>query len=522
MEKKNIILSIIFGLFIFLWLLFLGQINGVSAFKGDINLIDEGQYAAWVNHMLHGKIMYKDFFPPYGPLHIYALYFIVKFFGPSVFYIRIYLSVIGIFLGILAVLFALARLKVKPVLAAIVFLFILIYPGAYVRMWLGIFTLLFGQWAFEIRSQKKILITGLLLIATVLQSIEVGFFSVFLFVIYVLGRNILSKNKKKELKLLIPFFAGLLIGLIIFLLVAVKDGWLFYFIRETTIYLLSVSGNNLPNGQGLPDLNLFFKYYSPIELAKFIFSKQMLFYWSLLAFVLFEAILIMRFILRKFTRIDLSVLFIVSFSILSYFSIVGRSGHNLLYAHLVVICASYFLSLLPSFSRSKKDVRAISIILFSIFILYIARFLMIYRYSQFPLFKTNTVSNVERVKPLGISKSQADDIRKLQDYANKNSQKDDQIFVINNLPALYFLLDRVNSTRFDFPLLAISKKDRFNLIEQLSLNPPVFIIEDIKAWAVDDVSDKKRLPEVYDFVFRNYKFVKQINHYRIYKKINNV
>ena len=201
-----------------------------------------------------------------------------------------------------------------------------------------------------------------------------------------------------------------------------------------------------------------------------------------------------------------------------YFSIIGRSGHNLLFAHLVVICAGYFLSIIPPFNKINITSRFVLVFLYLLVFLYIIRFLAIYRFSNFHIFAPQTVNNVPRVEPLPISSTQADDIIKLQKYANNNSKKTDSIFILNNLPGLYFLLDRVNSTSFDFTLLSITKDDRLKLIRQLQLNPPIFIIEDTTAWAVDGVTDKQRIPEVFDYVLKNYKVTDKINHFRIYKK----
>jgi hypothetical protein len=183
----------------------------------------------------------------------------------------------------------------------------------------------------------------------------------------------------------------------------------------------------------------------------------------------------------------------------------------------VVICASYFLSLIPPIKKLDKPSRFVAVLLYALIFLYTIRFIAIYRYFQISIYAVNTINNVPRVAPLPISKKQADDIIKLQKYTDNNSNKTDPIFVMNNIPALYFLLDRANSTKYDFPLLAITKIDRNYLIKQLMENPPIFIIEDTKAWAVDDVTDKQRLPEVYDYILNNYRLETKINHYNIYK-----
>lgn len=64
---------------------FIGSAETLSPFYGNINVIDEGQFAAWANFMLHGKLMFKDMYIVYGPLYVYPLYLLFKFFSPSFF-----------------------------------------------------------------------------------------------------------------------------------------------------------------------------------------------------------------------------------------------------------------------------------------------------------------------------------------------------------------------------------------------------------------------------------------------------
>ena len=44
---------------------------------------EEGEHLAWVNAILHGKVLYKDTFCLYGPLIYYPLAGLMKVFGPS-------------------------------------------------------------------------------------------------------------------------------------------------------------------------------------------------------------------------------------------------------------------------------------------------------------------------------------------------------------------------------------------------------------------------------------------------------
>jgi hypothetical protein len=87
-EKKEIIIEIfIIALVLFFW----GGGWG-SPFVGPSNFIDEGQFGAWINHISYGENLFKDIFIVYGPLSVYALLWLTKIFGSSVFLIREYLT----------------------------------------------------------------------------------------------------------------------------------------------------------------------------------------------------------------------------------------------------------------------------------------------------------------------------------------------------------------------------------------------------------------------------------------------
>lgn len=507
MAKKSLGLLFLELTVIFLWLFFVGQANGHSGIRGDVNLIDEGQFAAWINHMLHGKVIYKDFFVPYGPLQIYPLYFLIKMFGPSIFIIRFAMTVLGVFLGICAALIVLKYLRVHPFLRVITILFIVIIPGVHMRYWIGILCFMAISQAYKLKSLKLSFVAGALLGITFLQSTDVGILSI----LVVLG----CVSVKKNARIAALTIFGFTFFLTIFAIFAFKEGWLMSYLQITANFLTSVSGVNLPNGQGLPNIfegkDLSF---NPIQILKFAFSKAMLFYWSLLLFLIFTAITIIRYILKKTTQRDEIIFFILCFGILIYASIIGRSGHYFILVPIVIVCASYFLTLwfTPKIMKENTN-KIIGIIFLIIFILYGIRHIVIFRYTPFFDLSVRQFSNtsVPRIQPIAISENQAYDILALQDFFKRNTKPTDTIFVFNNIPALYFLLNRENSTWYDVPLLAISLKKRLELVSSLREHPPKFIIEDKKAWAVDGISDRQRLPEVINYIERNYDKIKLDN-----------
>lgn len=517
MEKKRVIVYIVFFTFVLFWLLVFGQLNGASGLRGDVNLIDEGQFGAWINHMLNGKKMYKDFFPPYGPLQVFPIYVLTKIFGPTYFIIRFYVTVLGVFLGLVASFITLKILKISNKIGWIVLFFFILYPGIHIRSWIVVLALALLVKYFNKNSVRSLFLIGVLSGYTLLQSVESG---IFLFLIsfgYVLVKVFKNNNRQINIKNATYYYGGFLILLTAFSLFSAWEGWLFNYIQSTISFLTSVSGINLPNGQGLPNiLGDFTRVDSIFTLIKFIFSKNLLFYWTIVLLVLSQTVVFIRYILHRNTSEDTIVFLIIIYVWMSYFGTIGRSGHHFFYASFIVLFAGYFLSLL--FRTRKKQLVAgkLKIVLIILLLAYISRYLMIYRYTSY--FDFSGVNYVNRVGAITISKEQAKDIRLMQEYINRTTRKKDTIFLFNNMPGWYFLLDRENATKYDFPLLALLKRDRLELVAMLEKNNPVYIIEDLNAWPVDEVSDRQRMPEVLNYMNKNYFVYAKKEHFLIYKK----
>ncbi len=518
MAKKSLGLLFLALIIIFLWLFFIGQVNGVSGVSGDVNMIDEGQYAAWVRHMSHGKLPYRDIYIQYGPLQIYIPLLVMVIFGQSMFYIR-FVSVIGIFLGICVGLVVVKQLKSHPLPQVLIMTFFVLLPGVHIRHWIGILCLLVIVRAFEKHSRFYAFLSGVLVTISLLYSLEVGIFLLFLIGSYILFKWARNNNRVIFIPMIRALLLGILLPVTFFVFIAMQQGWLVSFLQTSQEVLISLSGVNLPNGQGLPDIFAGYQAtISPIDILRFLFSKAMLFYWSLLFLLLCMSIAVIRFILKKATQEDSIVFLIMCFGLLTYASIVGRSGHYFLVVPMVLLSLGHFISLL--FQESSKDrfKRILGVVFLFLFILYGLRHLTIFRFTQFfhPPATRSLDTTVSRVAPLAVSKSQANDILELQEFFNENTGPTDTVFVLNNLPALYFLLDRQNATRYDLPLLAFSREKRLEIVSSLQQHPPLYIIEDKEAWAVDNVPDRQRLPEVIAYIEKHYRKIRNVSHYILY------
>ncbi len=517
MEKKSVIFTILFLVIIFLWLLIIGQGNGISGFFGNVNIIDEGQYAAWIINVFHGKLIYKDIFIQYGPLEIFGIYILMSIFGHSLFFVRFVTETLMTFLGIWVIFEFQKYLRVNKVVNFITLFFLLLIPGVTLRYWIGVLCIFFAIKALRENSAKYSIILGFLLALSLLITIDVFIFSSIVVFSYFTYHFLINEVNFKLKKVVIHTLLGVFCILIPFVFVASKMGFLNSYIDSSKYIITSVSGVNLPNGQGLPQINFHSSGTSPLSLIKFISSKEILFYFSAIILFSYLSFFLIKFLLRTNSKEDTPVFLTTIFSLFLYFSIIGRSGHYFLVLSFVILISGYILSELIKIKSKSKSVKFLKILFILLFVVFDVRHFLIFRYNIFSnIINSKITNNVSGVYPIYISKTQAKDIKDLQNFVKKETKIHAPIYVLNNEPGLYFLLNRKDSTKYDLPLLAGTLEKRLDTIDQLKKNPPFFIIEDKNAWGVDDIPDIKRQPEVFKYVKTNYKLFKTIDSFNIY------
>lgn len=517
MEKISIRYLLVGLIGILLWLLFVGQANGISAIRGDINFIDEGQYAAWISDMHSGKTIYKDTYVQYSPLQVYPPYILTSIFGESIFYIRLWNTTITSFLGFVVLLALLKSLKTHWFVGILSIILLILLPGISIRYWLPILTFIFAVNAKKKQSKKMALVLGISLAITFLQSIEVGVITGILILFY-LAIDLLQKRK---FALVAWSGAGFFFVFFLFAMLALSQEWFVSYIRTSLDFIASASGIGLPNGQGLPNLLIHELPRSPLPILKFFFSQQMLFYQSLFVLVLFLSITIIRNLLRIADDRDVIIFFVLMYSILLFGVIVGRSGHYFSLLPMVITCSSHFLSLAitASYKHGRRKELLFTYFCIGIFILYGVRHILIFRYTDF--FRNRTaekVTSLPEVSPITISDEQAAIIIQLQKYIQKHSQLNDAVYIFNNQPAWYFFLKRKNPTMYNLPMTAVTKKQRLDIVASLHNNSPKFIIEDENAWPIDGISDRRRMPEIYAYIAKNYSVKEKVGNFLIYSK----
>ncbi len=524
-KNKKVVLLLELTSFCLLALI-IGSQN-LSPFYGDLNLIDEGQFGAWINQMLHGKLMFKDIYITYGPLYVYPLFLLSKFLTPTAFLLRFYLS-IGVILGIIILNFLMLDLKIKTIPRYIFNFLIIFLPILTLRQSLSFVAIYLLFISYSKQSYLFSFLGGLAVTTTFLVSPELGIITGILYLIYLILELYFENNKLISFKIFGYSLIGIFISFFIFFIWSYHESWFFSFIYTTKQIFVDFSGANAPNGKNLPNLiNLFPQPTNFLNLLRFTLSKNLFIYLSLAINLYIFLILVVKLMLGKFLTDDkkLFIICLFSFSFLYLFISRPDIGHLFFGLSPLLLILIYYLnkSLIKIKDKSQKHKLLYGIIAFSILLIFTRLLYMNNPQIRKALYLPTVVfenhsNNARHVGPISISEEQNKYLVDLQTYFNKNSTQEDEIFIFSNLPMLYLILDRQNATSFSLPYLANVKSSRGKLLSELMINKPKFIIFDPTVYEVDEIGNVIRLPEVKKYIDENYKLETKINTAYIYKR----
>lgn len=502
---------IIFLLFIFLSLGILYLVGFL--FHSPINFIDEGQFGSWVTNMEFGKYMYKDIYITYGPLYVQYIKSVVEVFFPRLITIRFALFALSSVTTLFAVILLLNELKVRRLLIALCCSWmVFLLPHFSVRQALGLLVVWLLITALKSSNKLFSFLLGVLLAISFLVSPEVGVFSfivIFVSLVYALA---VSQERRVVVYKYALFLIGCCVVFLPFIAVSSSQGWFKEYVETTVDVMITLSGSSSPIGQAVPDIKaLFLQSLSPFSFIKFLVSKEMLLYVSFIFAIFLIQFNLIRLISQNLKKVGFSVLLISVFSVLLTTTLIGRSGvgHYLVTLGPVFILLTYFLNnLFYDRIGSKQDI-VVKRIIGAIIILFVARIVFI----SHPVISSAISSNYLALKT-EESHSQ------LKKFVETTTNNNDTIFILSDEPGLYFCVDRSNATRYDLPFIANSKEKNVELLDDLAANNPVLIIENTKAWSVDDLDNRMRISGISLYINKNYSKCANIGSYQIYCLIN--
>lgn len=519
MGKKQKIIFAIECIAIILFLFTVGSAIVVSPILGDVDMIDEGQLGAWIAHMGRGAHIYKDFYAAYGPFYIYPLFLLSKFFSPSVFIIRIFYMVISTFLAVLISRLIIHKLKIPHFLWIFAMILLVVIPGFGIRQGIGLLCILMAYLAMEKRNYFYSIASGLLLPGSFLVSSEIGIFSTVICSIFFIYNLLVTENITTVVKKLFIIIASSACLLIIFFVWANSQGWFYPYVNSIITDLTIYSSIALPIGQNFPNaLALMPHSFSIISWIKYIVSQQMLLYWLIFFYIVTFFYFIIRIILRKTEKNETLIFLVAIYGLFLSEILIGRSGHfNFTLPPVFILFAYYLNILIQSFKLSKKtSERYAALFVITIIIFFSVRILSIYRphFSRILLLPkaiTSQKNNPKFVGSIFISPGQAKMIRTMKDFIDKNTKENDKVFFFSNSAMMYLLVQRENPTLYDLPEVANTVEKRREVLNSLKKDRTKYIIYDTLAYSVDGVSNRMRLPEVFDYIKKNYSKTKLKN-----------
>ncbi len=514
MQKKIIPI-----LFIIFFSLLLGTSTSGNFFSGDINMIDEGQFSAWANHMIHGKLLFKDIYITYGPLSVYPLFWLFQIFGASAFLVRLYLTLGGT-LGIIATFLLMQELKIKKWITTIFLGVFLLIPAFNLRESVGLWALYFLVLSIRNKSIKISFLAGIVAALSYLVSPDFGLFIILVSTFHYSVFLLTSQKVKVDVIIFGGNVLGFLTVISSFLFWAFGQQWLNEYVLGTVDIITSISGINVPNGVNFPSPLSVLSIGDFGMFGKFLIGHEMLLYWSICIYFAAVFYIIVKFIQRRLGKEDYVFVLISFFGLLVYTILLTRHGAGHYFYTLpanLIVCA-YFLNALLNVKKKEK---VIYIFMFLI-VLYLIRILYLnnpmIRFSlNIPSYISPHFGSLDRVGLLNISSAQTRKIIFYQQFISSNTTNKDYIFLFNDTPSVYMLVDRVNPTKFDLPFIGNRLEKRMDILRDLTNNKPKYVFIDNDAWPVDGISNKVRLPEVYKFIQENYVLLEKNENVEIYK-----
>lgn len=515
MQKKIALIITIFVLSILL-----GTTSAGNFFVGDINMIDEGQFAAWANHMLHGEHMYKDMYIVYGPLFVYPVYLLYKFFTPTAFLLRLYL-ILGSAIGVIGAYYVMEQLNITKFLRFVLLALLLLIPTMQLRQGLGLWTLYFLMASYSKKSGLWSYVSGFLAAITFLVSQDVGIFILIVaFAHY--AYQYLSSNKVTSVLIQNTFFVlGFLTVWTTFFIWASYEGWFWDYVRVTKDVSISLAGINVPNGKNFPNPFEIINTKDYLSAIKSMLSKEMLLYASLIVYFASIFYLTVTLFLRRLSGVRYNFFLLTIFGLLIYSILLSRSGIGHFFYTLppIIIIGGYFVSELVVVRKKHKHLSTVLILVIS---MYFARLL----YLNNPQFKTllnfstyvsADYNNPPRVGTLNISNGQKNKISSIQRFVNTSTKASDYVFFFNDQPMMYMLVDRLNPTDYDLPFAGNTLEKRIRMLNSIASKKPKYIFIDREVWAIDEIPNSQRLPEVISYIKSNYYLYSEIDKVLVYK-----
>jgi len=483
---------------------------------------EEGSHFAYIQNMLSGGVYGKDFTCPYGPMMIYPMFWLVKLFGTTVVVARTYTYLLNL-IAYGLILFIFYRFLASK---AIFFLASIVYLAAfpphtlpapqwsYLRVILGLFSLLLVDLYFRSHKKYLLFIAGLLTGQGLLFSQEVGVCSLFSQLAYLFLNRFPDKGWKEGRKEILILLASTFFSVLPMLTA-------FYFKGALPAALKNIYENPkyFALGYGsLPFLGLRDFFKTPT-------AEGMLFaYWIIFVYVVFAIFLLSSAFLFPNTRSRSLKMCVLLFGIVMFRSFLGRSdGHH---AHFVSPPAFLLVFLLLDDTwRSFRNRPFVFLKIGSILWIIVLLLPLFFLFSRPEALKnqireviTDTVQfrqkgslpadgyRLPEIVRGGIlfDPTTAERLKRISRFLQENTTPGEYTYFFPNEAGYYFLFNRNNPTRYPCAFHAATRAQRVELIGDLEQKKPKYIVHSLSTAHIDGITEEIQVPEVVAYLKREY------------------
>lgn len=498
---------------------------------------EEGINLVAASSIMDGGAYSREFSNGYGPMMLYPLAWLMKTIGVTVLTDRIYTYLLNLVAYSIIGLFFYRTMHNRLVFAISTLLFFAVFhpfvavsPNTtYLRVALGLLTLLLaGQY---VTTHKRYLLwtTGIVVGQGLLFSQEVGICAI----IAILALFFIKNTPKRQFwrfflevtQLGLGCMASLLPMFLYFAWKGVLASALYEMIYLPKLYTMGYSALKFPSMTAL--------FTEPI-------ASQALFpYWIILVYLLTALALLPQLLMGKMTARNLTALAVLVFGVLLFRSALCRSDlYHLFFASqpafvllflLLDRAASASIRLEAACSNAWKWGKITTLCLF-----FSLPFLI-------PQYRTYTLGNAmkyglnfgekwskqetgyqllqNRTGGVPIGEELVGSIAKIGDFLSRNTSPDEYIYFFPNEAGYYFLFDRKNPTRYSFSYQAITTEQREEIIHDLELKKPRFVIYSRRVWLIDNIQPGLQVPELVNYFNKHYTPYQDMDEILVLKRV---
>jgi hypothetical protein len=496
--------------------------SGENAAVNWMFLGEEGENLAWVQCVSQGGVYAKDFFCLYGPMLIYPLVWFMKLFGATVVPARVYSQLLDLlaFAIYLLVFNRILRNKAVFVVTSAVFVLMLansigLSPNATIlRVALGILTIYLIENGVERNKAYYVFVAGIVLGQSLLFSQEVGvcagLASGAMLMLHA-WREPVARKLTGQICLLM---LGLILSLLPMLSYFAVKGALGDVLKGLYLYprLVTLGYGGTP----FPAITDFLQ--SPFQPE--VFTPL----WIITVYVTAAIALTVLLALRRAGPTSFLATGLLVFGVLLFRAALGRSDgfHYMFVAPpalmLLFICldnsvtkagAGQFLSvrILRGVGGGFAGITVLlAFICAPFFKIQMARLIAApQKISELArLGATKEERYVLDRAGIALDKKSKADFIAIRTFLDSETKPGDYVMFFPNEAAYYFLFNRRNPTRYVISYFAATSEQRREMIADLERHKPEYLLYSLETWRVDDIPEHIQLPELVDYIGRNY------------------